>query len=331
MTRVLVLYRPRLPSLRAQAIQVTHAAHALAARGFAVTVLADRGGDGDPLASFGLEPISGLDLRVAPSAHTTIAGLWFRAEVLRWWAGPPGIVIARDKRRLRPLLALGRRHAFVLETHELDSALAIEAGRDPKPIQALEADVARGVQSIIANCGGTLALWEQHYALPERRGAVHNATNGARRRDRHDPDGTIRIVGSTGEYKGVAAWSDVPLPLPLEIVGGATSTVPYPAVPDLLARSSALVLPLQDNLFGRSLTSPLKLWDYLATCTPLVLPDLPSIREIVAIAGREVAWYHPSRPDTFAPAVTTALALGPRLPFLRTWAERAAEVERLLP
>ena len=75
MTRVLVLYRPRLPSLRAQAIQVTHAAHALAARGFAVTVLADRGGDGDPLASFGLEPISGLDLRVAPSAHTTIGYL----------------------------------------------------------------------------------------------------------------------------------------------------------------------------------------------------------------------------------------------------------------
>jgi hypothetical protein len=326
-TRVLVLYRPRLPSLRAQAIQVTHAAHALATRGFAVTVLADRGGDGDPLASFGLEPLDGLDLRVAPSAHSTIAGLWFRAEVLRWWAGAPGIVIARDKRRLRPLLALGRRHALVLETHELDSALAIEAGRDPEPIRALEADVARGVNALIANCGGTLALWEQHHTLPARRGVVHNATSASRQRDRHDPDGTVRIVGSTGEYKGVAAWSEVRLPLPLEIV----SDVPYPRVPDLLARSSALVLPLQDNLFGRTLTSPLKLWDYLATSAPLVLPDLPAIREIVAIAQRDVAWYEPSRPDTFAPAVTQALALRARLPFLRTWAERAAEVERLLP
>ena len=331
MTRVLVLYRPRLPSLRAQAIQVTHAAHALAARGFAVTVLADRGGDDDPLASFGLEPILGLDLRVAPSTHSTIAGLWFRAEVLRWWAGAPGIVIARDKRRLRPLLALGRRHAFVLETHELDSALAIEAGRDPEPIRALEADVARGVDAVIANCGGTLALWEQHHTLPARRGVVHNATSAARRRDRYEPDGTIRIVGSTGEYKGLAAWSGVTLPLPLEIVGSAERTVAYPDVPDLLARSSALVLPLQDNLFGRSLTSPLKLWDYLATSTPLVLPDLPSIREIVSIAQCHVAWYHPSRPDTFAPAVEAATAMGPRPPFLRTWAERAAEVERLLP
>ena len=327
MTRVLVLYRPRLPSLRAQAIQVTHAAHALAARGFAVTVLADRGGDGDPLASFGLEPVDGLDLHVAPSTHSTIAGLWFRAEVLRWWAGAPGVVIARDKRRLRPLLALGRRHAVVLETHELDSALAIEAGRDPAPIRALEADVVRGADAIIANCGGTLALWEQHYTLPARRGVVHNATSAARRRDRHEPDGTVRIVGSTGEYKGVAAWSEVVLPLPIEVV----SDVPYPDVPDLLARSSALVLPLQDNLFGRSLTSPLKLWDYLATATPLVLPDLPSIREIVAIAQRDVAWYHPSQPATFAPAVDAAIALGPRPPFLRTWAQRAAEIERLLP
>lgn len=325
--RVLVLYRPRLPSLRAQAIQVTHAAHALAARGFAVTVLADRGGAGDPLASFGLESAPGLDLRVAPTPHSTIAGLWFRAEVLRWWAGAPGIVIARDKRRLRPLLALGRRHAFVLETHELDSALAIEAGRDPAPVRALEADVVRSVDSVIANCGGTLALWEQHHALPARRGVVHNATSAARQRDRYEPDGTIRIVGSTGEYKGVVAWSETVLPFPIEIV----SDVPYPEVPDLLARSSALVLPLQDNLFGRSLTSPLKLWDYLATRTPLVLPDLPSIREIVAIAQREVAWYHPSRPETFAPAVAAAVALGPRPPFLRTWAERAAEVERLLP
>jgi hypothetical protein len=181
------------------------------------------------------------------------------------------------------------------------------------------------VQSIIANCGGTLALWEQHHTLPARRGVAHNATSAARRRERHEPDGTIRIVGSTGDYKGVAAWSKAPLPIQI------VSNVPYTAVPDLLARSSALVLPLQDNLFGRSLTSPLKLWDYLATPTPLVLPDLPTIREIVAIAGREVAWYHPSRPETFAPAVTSALALGPRRPFLRTWAERAAEVERLLP
>jgi hypothetical protein len=330
-TRVLVLYRPRLPSLRAQAIQVTHAAHALAARGFAVTVLADRGGAGDPLASFGLEPVAGLDLHVAPSAHPTLAGLWFRAEVLRWWAGAPGIVIARDKRRLRRLQALGRRHAFVLETHELDSALAAEAGRDPEPLRALEAAVARGVDAIIANCGGTIALWEQHHALPERRGVAHNATSASRRRDRHEPDGTIRIVGSTGDYKGVAAWSDTPLPLPLQIVGDPTTAVPYPEVPDLLARSSALVLPLQDNLFGRSLTSPLKLWDYLATPTPLVLPDLPAIREIVAIARRDVAWYHPARPETFAIGVATALAMGSRPPFVRTWADRAAEVERLLP
>ncbi len=108
--------------------------------------------------------------------------------------------------------------------------------------------------------------------------------------------------------------------------------MPYPEVPDLLARSSALVLPLQDNLFGRSLTSPLKLWDYLATPTPLVLPDLATIREIVAIAGRarSPGTTRRSRRRSRPPSGPRSRSDRAR-PFLRTWAERAAEVERLLP
>ena len=39
--RLLHLYRPRLPGLRAQAIQVVHTCRALSEQGFSVTLLAD--------------------------------------------------------------------------------------------------------------------------------------------------------------------------------------------------------------------------------------------------------------------------------------------------
>ena len=71
--RVLILYRPALPSLRAQCIGVLQASHALARRGHAVTLLADRAhpeaSPADALALLGLAPISTLDLRLAPGHH----------------------------------------------------------------------------------------------------------------------------------------------------------------------------------------------------------------------------------------------------------------------
>ena len=118
--RIFHLYRPRLPSLRAQAIQVLHACHALAARGHTVTLLADRAGTGRPeeaLEVMGLQPVEGLDLRIAPTAQSGLAGLWFRASLARWWTGAPGLVLARDKRRLQAAMKLLKpnRHRLLLD------------------------------------------------------------------------------------------------------------------------------------------------------------------------------------------------------------------------
>ena len=352
--RLLHLYRPRLPGLRAQAIQVLHACHALAERGWWVTLLADRGGAGDPsaaLAEFGLTQPPGLDLRLAPTTHPGLAGLWYRGQVARWALGPAGVVLARDKRRLAALLPyLPRRHRLVLESHELDSALEEEAGRDPGPTARLEALVIGRADALIANCGGTRSMWEERHgaSLPDLRRAVHNGTAASRRRDRvAEPDPVLRVLGSLRAYKGVdALLAAAPsLPLPLEFVGGTereraarspppgvrlSPAVPYPAVPDLLARSAALILPLQDNLFGRRLTSPLKLWDYLATSVPIIAPDLPAVREIAAMAGGGLHLHRPDDPGDLARAARAALAAGPRAPFLRTWQDRAVEVDDLL-
>lgn len=352
--RLLHLYRPRLPGLRAQAIQVLHACHALAERGWRVTLLADRGGPGDAaaaLSAFGLTQPPGLDLRLAPTTHPGLAGLWYRGQVARWALGPAGVVLARDKRRLAAALPyLPRRHRLVLESHELDSALDDEAGRDPGETLRLEARVVGRADAFIANCGGTLAMWEAQHAasLPGLRRTIHNGTALSRRRDRvAAPDPVLRVLGSLRAYKGVDALLEAAphLPLPLEFVGGTDSeraarspppnvllspAVPYPTVPDLLARSAALILPLRDNLFGRRLTSPLKLWDYLATSVPIVAPDLPTVREIAAMAGGGLHLHRPDDAGDLARATRAALAAGSRTPFLRSWQDRAAEVDDLL-
>jgi hypothetical protein len=337
--RVLHLYRPRLPELRAQAVQVLHTCHALAARGHEVTLLADRalGFDGDAteaLERYGLNHPPSLDLRLAPTAWPPGAGLWFRAAVAGWCArsGRDAVVYARAKRYVA---AIPARIPVVLEAHELDSALDREAGRDPGANLALERAVYDRAAGLVTNCAGTLrSIQDVHRVLP-----LHQVIWNATRADRAVPGvggGGVAVVGSGGDYKGVRSVLLAALngPAPVTFVGGAedipgvrtVGAIGYGEVPSVLAGLDVLLLPLQDNLFGRALTNPLKLWDYLATDRPIVAPDLPSIREVT----EDVHFYDPRTLDTVAPAIARALAQRVRTPRLRTWEDRAAEIERFL-
>lgn len=335
--RLLHLYRPRLPETRAQAIQVVHTAHALARAGYRVTLLADRaaGFDGtadEALAAYGLERPATLDLRLAPVRWLPGAGLWFRAAVAAWCADrAPGVVYARAKRYVRLVPA---RIPVVLEAHELDSALEADAGRPSEATRALEAAVLGRAAGLVTNCAGTLAAIRAAHAVPPH-AVIWNATR-ADRLVRGVGGGGVGVVGSAREYKGVA---DV---LAAAAAGGASLTfvgadapiagartlpaVPYGAVPGVLAGFDALLLPLADNRFGRTLTNPLKLWDYLATDRPIVAPDLPTIREVTG----DVHLYDPADLRTVAPAIARALAAGPRAPRLRTWEDRAADIAAFL-
>ena len=352
--RLLHLYRPRLPGLRAQAIQVVHTAHALARTGAKVTLLADRGASADPqaaLAVLGLSTIPELDLRICPYRHPGLAGLWFRTCLARWWAGPRGVVLARDKRRLAEALQwLPHRHRIVLETHELDSALAAEQGGDPVPWSDLERGLLGSLDALIANCRGTLHAWEKAYpgALPTTRIVAHNGTDPDRSTD-HRPSNppVIRVMGSLRQTKGRAMLRDAApdLPAMLEIIGGTAEerrefegvaniqthpAVPYTEIPALLATSNALILPLDDNLFGRQLTSPLKLWDYLATTAPIIAADTPAVQEIAAMMKADLTTYPAGDAAGLVSAAHQALVCGARPARLRTWMDRATEVRAVL-
>ena len=357
--RVLHLYRPTLPGQRAQTLQVLHTAAAMARLGAEATVLCDRGPgaalDVD-LAALGLAPHPRLQVRLCPALppifRRAAAGLWFRSAVKAWAEGPPGLVYARDLARLG---ALGpglraRGHRVVLEVHALDAALDAEAGRDPGPSARREAAAARLAEGVVANCAGTLRAWREAGLVGARPAlACDNAADPGRARPTAPTDGWARCFGSFLPMKGLelllaaAALAQ----RPLELVGGEAGALsalpgagaarvavrpplPYAQVPEAMAASEVLLLPLRDNRFGRCFASPLKLWDYLLTDRPIVAPALPTLQEPADRLGLPIHWHRPEDPADLARAWAEAAAAGPRPRFVRSWDQRAEELLQFL-
>jgi glycosyltransferase involved in cell wall biosynthesis len=346
---------------------VVHAAHALASRGHRVTVFADRapvsaGEDADAeriLADLGLAPTPTLDLRLAPTRWRPGASAWFRGSVVYGCAQAAwDVVLAREG---TPIGLVPQRVPVVLEAHGLESALVAEAGGDPRAAHAREGREAARARAFVANGGGTLNAWEQaHTVLPKRRSVLANAT-GIPLQDASPRTGLsipsrgedVVVAGSLPAYKGAltvlaaldsASW---PVGARLVLLGGGEAArpvhpdlvvepgLPAPALGRRLARARVLLVPLVANVFGRELASPLKLWDALASCVPIVAPDLPTVHDVLARAGvrpdgEGVFLHAPGVPDALAEAVARAWEAPQRTPRVRTWGDRAAELEAVL-
>lgn len=360
--KVFHLYRPRLPEMRAQSIQVLHTCHALARRRHEVTLLADRevrfpGGMEEALAPYGLSPVAGLNLELAPTAHPGSAGVWFRTRMLHWVSTRRGFVYARDKERLDSLLPFRRVWPFrvVMEFHEVESAQARERGdaSGAERWERMERRLLQACQGVVTNCEGTLEVLLETYgdAVPARRRVIHNGTDPSRAATPMAHEGQeAGYFGSLRAYKEIGVLLEAADSLPenvrLRLVGGAPGTsdwdlvvgragsrvtvqpeVPYTQVASALASVDVVVVSLGNDLYGRRLASPLKLWDYLATGLPIVAPDLPSIR---VICGDEFHSYEAGSSASLAMAIRRAFLAGARRPRVRTWADRAAEIEAFL-
>lgn len=336
--------------MRAQVLQVVHTCHALAARGHEVTLLANsakgwQAESGALLEAWGLPPISTFHLEVAPTRWSPGAGLWFRWKVGSWCDASPrdSVVYVREAKYLA---VIGERPRVVYEAHCLERQRAAEEGEEAGVVEAIERSVLGRSAALVTNSGGTLTALEAAYGptggLPRIRRVIHNATRLDRVIEAAPVSpAVIAYTGSARAYKGVAALVEAIGSMPevtLELIGEAPGgdlppnvvavpTVPYADLPARLARCRALVLPLEDNSFGRQFTSPLKLWDYLATGIPIVAADLPTVREI---AGDLPFYYSPGDKAGLRSAVLGALASGPRPRRVRTWDDRATEVESVL-
>ena len=87
---------------------------------------------------------------------------------------------------------------------------------------------------------------------------------------------------------------------------------PYASVPSYLRVASILVLPnsqfsksLRHEVFSRYDTSPIKLFEYMASGKPIIASDLPSIREIVS--EKDVFFVKPDSPEELASCIRRLL------------------------
>jgi len=264
--------------------------------------------------------------------------LYFRRHLKKWWQTPNGIVLARDpKRLLQALTKWQKHHTIVFEAHALNSLLF------PKQnwLQ-MERQVIQQCDGLITNCGGTLKLWQQQHGeiLPTQQ-IIHNGT-APDRCQKWQPQHAVRYIGSLKDWKGIDILEQITHPI--ELIGARNTenntfanryitvlpAISYTKIPTLLASSRVLLLLLRNNLFGRSLTSPLKLWDYLASGAPIVAPDLPSVTEIATLSQSKFFLYTPDNPQSLSQAITQAYTAKPREPFVRTWLKRAQEVEQFI-
>lgn len=339
---IFVAHRAALPSARAASLQVALAAHAFAARGHSVEL---------PIEPLGPNAWASLRLRNAEclrprvlSGSRTVASVQFR-----WWlrrAQRRGDLIwVRSWRYADELLARGGQR-FVFEAHEVPSAT------EPadRTAAAREARVLAAAAALVCNAPGTFQLLaERHRRLPPSL-VAHNATLEGRVR-RLPPGKGIGYVGSVRAAKDLdtLAAAAALLDEPVTIVGAEADAcaavpglvgsrlrllpaIPWADVPDVLAGFAVLVLPLSHGPFGDALTSPLKLWDYLASGVPIVGADTDALR---AAAPGMYRPYRPGDPSDLAAAIRASLSdpsahRRARDVPVRTWDARAAEIEAFL-
>jgi glycosyltransferase involved in cell wall biosynthesis len=105
-----------------------------------------------------------------------------------------------------------------------------------------------------------------------------------------------------------------------------------------LREADTLVLPNPASALSSAFTSPLKLFEYMASGRPIVASDLPSLREVLA-NGRNAVLVEPGSPQALSAGIRTLKedwALGERIARQAledvgdyTWDRRAERLETL--
>ena len=273
----------------------------------------------------------------------TLAAFLFVARL------PGGVVYSRDLFVLTLLALLSRRRdrIFVFEVHTLPRSrparrLHLWAAKRADAIVAISDHLYdwyldRGLDTdrlIVARDGVNLEMFAD---LPDRVTA----------RSRLGISNEARVVTYTGHFypwKGAdilaAAALSLPAPWQIHLVGGIREDfhrlealsdgkrlcvcghLPQREAFLYIAAADVVVLPNSgESDISASYTSPLKLFEYLASGRPLIASDLPSIREVVK-SNKHALLVPPDSPKALAAAI---LHLGANPELARKLAESAQE------
>ena len=277
----------------------------------------------------------------------------------------PKVIISRNYNKMREVLFFRRflgKARFLLERHEdaLPHLLMKDAARAQKE-KTKYAELLREIDGLILTNPSQIELFDREFlarpytaVLPN---GVETQTFASAERG---TDPNRLVLTYAGQFTG---WKNLPLLFQamthldprfvLRLAGGKDDEasrhyiegltslyslqgrvenlgfIPrQKLVPQVFSGSAALLLPLGDNLESRYFTSPMKLFEYMATSIPVVSVDYPSVR---AICGDNTVFMASNDPTEFAKAIQQAIAepaASPRLKRMQTLAETYSYANR---
>ena len=238
-------------------------------------------------------------------------------------------------------------------------------------LETREARVWRGTDGYVTITAGLKAALEERYGARVRVAVVPDGTRApadgtvATPREAGSTPFTIGYAGHLYPWKGADVVIEALIALPEAralIVGGHEQEpdldrlkafavdrdcssrvefigqVPPAQVAQYLTRPDVLVLPNRPSAISDRFTSPLKLFEYMASGRPIVASDLPSIREVLT-EGRNALLAEAGNPQAFVGALRRLdddLELRARLASQAladvrayTWTKRAERLETL--
>jgi glycosyltransferase involved in cell wall biosynthesis len=308
---ILYLANVRLPTEKAHGAQIMKTCEALVAAGARVELaVTDRATavPGDPFSYYG----AGARFAITrlPVIDTVRWGKFgFVLESLSFARAArrlarrraPDLVYGRDE---LALACLGGGTPFVWETHVgAWNGAARRTAAQARKIVAISQGlkdfyVEKGVPAekiLVAHDGVDLSGFSLSMSRTE-----------ARERLGLGRDGRIALyTGSTYAWKGVGTLRAAEALLPqvrVMIVSGR----PFSEIPAYLRAADVLVLPNSGaGAVSSRFTSPMKLFEYMASGTPIAASDVPAVREV--LGEDEAYFFAPDDPKSLAGAVRRAL------------------------
>jgi len=311
--KLLYIANKRLPTEKAYGLQIVAMCKAFARTGAEVKLVAPsrRGPQGDDVLSY--YDASGFTFSRVRTPEFYPGGIferpafWVRqllsAKLLAWhvWRSDAHIVYTRDE-GVAILVALGKRvvlemHSYSAHRRPLYLLLRLFGVRLVCITQGLaDRFSAAGFPSdriLVAPDGVDLAPYEEALPRSEARRRVHLSADmpialyaghlydwkGAHVLAEATPkiDGIVVFVGGTDA--DVASFKSKYGHIPNIMLVGHR---PHGEISDWLRAADVLVLPnTGEREISRLYTSPLKMFEYMASGVPIVASDLPSIREVL--------------------------------------------------
>lgn len=361
---ILYVFPEPFPINRARGVQVAHSVCALASQGVILSFVYITSGVSDPFLSYGIKKPETVTL--VPLISWTFHKLPLHSNklffcCLRKWLKrtlkknlSPDFIIVRHIKLASFLSQNFPDIPLLYEAHEVFAEVAPENKR--AKIYEIERMVLEKSTIVIANSSGTAKKILSRYHINRKIFVLPNGVAIPENLpEKHWEESRLHVIytGSLFDWKGVQYLVEAARWLPgfrITIIGGEQHQIeklrkyitpngaevifhghlPHKQTIELVNSSCIAVLPNRNDE-NSAFTSPLKLFEYMASGCAIVASDIQSIREIVG--DSEVMWFEPANPKSLADAIKklasdpqTARRMGERLrrkAYDYTWESRA--------